>query len=125
VTFNFLTFLALYHSPISGLEYTIIEACRTALFIVVCGVLAFKTTKPMPYLVYSLVLYGFIIGKGLFLINPALMPSEVYVFLTVLEILIFSYGHLAVQKAKTRNGLPDYNSYDSDNSYIGRFIGNH
>ena len=124
ISVNFLTFLVLYYSPLEGGVYAVSEAIRTSAVMLTCGVFAYRSKKPKPYLFYSLVLYGFIFVNGLFLINPAFAPDELLIALTLVEIIIFINGHLAALQAKTKNDIPDYTNVNNDNTTRSRFISN-
>lgn len=103
VLVSFLSYYAIYFLPLFNIESAIADSIRVALIMVACLHFSARSIKPLQYLCYSLVLFGFIFVNGLFMINPALAPYELYVAMMILEIAIFVYGMRAVYNAKTRN----------------------
>lgn len=103
VLVSFLSYYAIHFLPLFNIESAVIDSIRVALIMVACMHYGARSVKPIQYLCYSLVLFGFIFVNGLFLINPALAPNELYIAITFLEVLMFMYGMCAVYNAKTQN----------------------
>lgn len=110
---SFLSFYIIDFIPFFNIESAVIDSIRVALIMIGCMYFGAKSIKPIPYLCYALVLFGFIFMNGLFLIDPALAPHELYVALTMMEVIIFIQGMSAVYNAKTDN---DTILSSSDNS---------
>lgn len=119
---NFLSYYATYYSGVYFYESALTESIRIAFVMVLCLYFGAKAFHKVPYLCYSLVLFGFIFLNALFLVDQALAPHEIYVALTMLEVILFMQGLSASIKAKTKNDIPDYTNVNHDNPDRSRFI---
>ena len=115
VLFNFITYNFTQLINMWDNESVIIESIRIAFIMIACLYFGMRSLKPVPYLYYSVILFAFIFLNGLFLINPALAPHELYLTLTAIEVVFFLYGMRAVHRAKTKNDSDSIlNVSDSD-----------
>ena len=110
VLLNFATYCLTQFTVYVNSESAVIESLRISAIMIICMVLGLKSIKPFYYLCYSLLLFGFIVVNGLFLINPAFAPHELYLILTVAELLFFAKGVSAVHKAKTKYDILNSNA---------------
>lgn len=103
ININFASHIILHNINPSYMIYVFCELFVYSSVSVACYILAFRANSATPYLLYSLVLFGFIFVNGLFILNPAYAPNEIYMALTIMEIMLFIYGSYAALTAKTRN----------------------
>jgi len=122
ILFSFLTFHVINSIDFSDMNWVVIDSIRVAALMIACLVFGMKTIKPIPYLCYSLVLFGFIFTNGLFLIDPALAPQELYVALTIMEVALFIQGMSAVYNAKTKNDSILNSNSNSFRYSVGRWL---
>lgn len=122
VLFSFLTFHIIDFIDFDNLTWVAADSLRIAALMIACLVFGMKSIKPIPYLCYSLVLLGFIFTNGLFLIDPALAPQELYVALTIMEVALFIQGMSAVYNAKTKNDSILNSNSNSFRYSVGRWL---
>lgn len=119
---SFLSYYVIDLIPFWDAESAVIDSLRIATIMIACLVFGMKSIKPIPYLCYSLVLFGFIFTNGLFLIDPALAPQELYVALTIMEVALFIQGMSAVYNAKTKNDSILNSNSNSFRYSVGRWL---